>query len=70
MAKKLTHTQKEILPKDVQTLIEAGFLTPDLKITEDLTYYLRHLTFVNNKSKVLKRAEEIVAENAKNVEEE
>jgi hypothetical protein len=59
---KLTHTQKEVFPADVQIMIEAGFLTPEGKITEDLTYYIRHLNFVALKSKILARAKEIVAE--------
>lgn len=60
---KTTHTQKALLDKDTQALIEAGFLTPDLKITEDLTYFIRHLNFVTYKAEIVKRAKEIVKEN-------
>ncbi len=64
---KLTHTQTELLDEATQALVEAGFLTPDLKITDSASYYLRHLAFVANKAKLVTRAKEIVAENAKKV---
>ena len=57
-----THTQKEVFPKDTITLMDAGFLTAEGKITEDLTNYIRHLAFVEYKTKILARAKEIVAE--------
>lgn len=60
---KLTNTQKSILDKDTQVLIEAGFLSEDLKITDDLGYFIRHLNFVSMKKEIVARAKEIVAEN-------
>lgn len=56
---KLTNTQKMLLPPDVAEMLEAGFLTPDLKISKDLSYFLEHLTFRDNKAKVVARAKEI-----------
>lgn len=67
MSKKLTHTQAELLDNDTQAMVEAGFLTADLKITESATYYLRHLAFIASKGKLVARAKEINAENAKRV---
>ncbi len=67
MSKKLTHTQLEVLDEPTQQLVEAGFLTSDLKITDSATYYIRHLAFVANKTKLVARAKEIIAENAKKV---
>ncbi len=57
-----TNTQKKLLDKDVLLMIKAGFLTPDLKITKDLGYYLEHLNFMENKAKVVARAKEIIEE--------
>ncbi len=65
---KLTNTQKSILDADTQALIGAGFLSSDLKITEDATYYLRHLAFIANKTALIARANEIIAEKAKKVQ--
>jgi hypothetical protein len=62
---KLTHTQKELLDEPTQQLVEAGFLTQDLKITDNAGYYLRHLAFLENKAKLVARAKEINEENAK-----
>lgn len=61
----LTNTQKALLDKDTQALLDSGFLTEDLKISDDLTYFLRHLVFLANKDAVVKRAKEIVIENEK-----
>ena len=63
-----TNTQNAILPKDVLLLIEAGFLTSDIKITDDCAYYLRHLAFIANKDAIVKRAKEIIAERSAVVE--
>lgn len=62
---KLTHTQKELLSEETQVMIEAGFLTADLKITDDLRHFLTGLTFSANMAKVVKRAKEKIAEQKK-----
>lgn len=59
---KLTNTQKAILDKDTQVLIEAGFLSSDLKLTDEATYFIRHLNFVALKKEIVARAKEIIAE--------
>ena len=59
---KLTNTQKAILDKDIQVLVEAGFLNSELKITDDLEYYIRHLNFIAMKKEIVARAKEIIAE--------
>lgn len=59
---KLTNTQREILDEQTQQLVEAGFLSSDLKITDNCGHYLRHLAFVANKAKLVARAKEIIAE--------
>ena len=58
----LTNTQKALLGEDEQVLIEAGFLTADLKITDSCRYYMEHLDFVAKKAKIVARAKEKVAE--------
>ncbi len=65
---KLTNTQKELLDEQTQSLVEAGFLTSDLKITDTATYYLRHLAFTEHKAKLVARAKEIIAERKKECE--
>ena len=57
-----THTQKEVFPQDTVTLMDAGFLTAEGKITKDLELYIRHLNFVSYKKQILARAKEIVEE--------
>ncbi len=59
---KLTNTQKDILDENTQALVEAGFLSSDLKLTDSVTHYLRHLAFVANKVKLVARAKEIIEE--------
>ena len=62
---KMTHTQSALLDDDTKALVEAGFLSADLKITDSATFYIRHLAFLANKKALVARAKEIVAENAK-----
>ena len=57
-----TNTQKNLLDEDTIAMIDAGFLTEDLKITKDLGYYIQHLNFVALKSKIVARAKQIVEE--------
>jgi hypothetical protein len=67
MVTKLTHTQKAILDEPTKALMEAGFLSTDLKITDNCRYYMEYLDFMEKKTKIIARAKEIVAENAKKV---
>ncbi len=58
----MTNTQRELLSEDTQEMIKAGFLTPDLKITSQLSYFLEHLAFKANMKAVIARAKEKNAE--------
>lgn len=55
---KVTNTQKELLSEDTVAMIEAGFLSSDLKITDDLRYFLEHLNLKANLKAVVVRAKE------------
>jgi hypothetical protein len=66
---KLTNTQKKLLDKKTISLIEAGFLTTDLKITDDCRYYMEHLDFLEKFDKLVSRANEKIKEDKKVKEE-
>ena len=51
-----------LLDKNTQELMECGFLDEELKISQDLRYYLEHLNLKANLEQVVKRAKEINAE--------
>lgn len=63
-----TNTQKVIFSKDTMELMEAGFITTDGKITDDLRYYLEYLNFIDRKAEVVARAKEKNAEARKKLE--
>lgn len=58
----LRNTFRKLVDPDVATLVEAGFLTEDLKITTDCRYYMEHLDFMNKKADLVARAKEILSE--------
>jgi hypothetical protein len=66
---KTTNTQKKLLDKKTVALIDAGFLTTDLKITSACRYYMEHLEFVEKFDKLVERAKEKLAEEEDNEEE-
>ena len=57
-----------VLDEQTQELVEAGFLSEEIKITQDLRYYLEYLNLKANMTAVVKRAKEINAERKKNAE--
>ena len=59
---KLTNTQKSVMSKELQVLIEADFMTENGKLTDNAKYYLDYLVFEEHKDALLKRAKEKIAE--------
>lgn len=59
---KLTFTQRLLMTPEQKTLIEADFMQPDGKLTDDAKYYLQYLLYVDKKDALLERAKQKIAE--------
>lgn len=54
---------KLLLDKDTKTLVKAGFMNPDLTLTQEGKTALDAINFLANKAELVKQAHEVIIEN-------